>query len=74
MLTTAEIIDFARSLRREGVTKFVSNELELELLPPGPTPLTEIAERIGELSPEERLKIAKQAKDDLDKDLYGAVR
>lgn len=67
-----EIVALATAMRAAGVSKFRFENLECELLPAGPTALTEIAERIGELSAEERLKLLKQAKEDFERDLYGS--
>lgn len=72
-MSPAEAVKFAREMREAGVARFTlqGERLTCVLLPPGPTPLTEIAERIGELPAEERLKIAKMAKEDFERDLFG---
>lgn len=67
-------VEMAKAMRAAGVQKFSfdGQHLSCELSPPDPKPLTEIVERISELSPQHRKELLDEAKKDLDRDLYGA--
>lgn len=75
-MTPDQAVALARSMREAGAVRFTlkGDSLSCVLRPPDPTPDEEIRSRIAEFTPEERLKLAADAKKDLEADLYGASK
>lgn len=73
-MSPAEAVKLAREMREAGVQRFSlkGDSLTCVLMPPDPKPLDQIKERIGEMNPEQRIKLLDEAKKDLERDLYGA--
>lgn len=72
-MTNEEAVKLASAMRAAGVTKFSFSGLSCELLPPLPTQMQDIVERIGEMPAKQREELLEQAKKDLEADLYGAA-
>lgn len=73
-MSPAQAVKLAREMREAGVQRFSlkGDSLTCVLMPPDPKPLDQIKERIGEMNPEQRIKLLDEAKKDLERDLYGA--
>lgn len=74
-MTNTEAIELAKKMREAGVQRFVltKDRFSAVLLPPTAGPVSELAEKIGELTTEQRTALIEQAKRDMDADLYGAA-
>ena len=74
MLTPDEAVKFAERMRAAGVQRFVltTERFSAVLSPPPPEPVRDIAERIAELTGEERKELLTTAQKEYEADLFGA--
>lgn len=69
----SEAVAFAKAMRDAGVEQFEFDGLKCVLRAPEPPRLTALAEQLGELPLEERERLLKEGKRQLEADLYGAA-
>lgn len=75
-MTPDAAVELTRRMREAGAVRFTlkGDSLSCVLRPPDPAPLAATIEAIGEMDPDQRIKLLDDAKKDLERDLYGASR
>lgn len=75
-MTGSEAVELAKQMRAAGVQRFVltTERFSAVLMPPAPTPVRDISERIAELTEQERKELLTEAQKEYEADLYGASR
>lgn len=73
-MTVDEVVELATKMRAAGVQEFRFENLSCKLAPPEKGKVSELADRIGELSLEERTALIEDTKRELEADMYGASR
>lgn len=75
-MTGAEAVELAKQMRAAGVQRFVltTDRFSAVLSPPPPEPVRDVADRIAELTGDERRELLTRAQKEYEEDLYGAVR
>lgn len=74
LLEADQAVALVERMRAAGASRFVltKDRFSAVLLPPSPGPVTELAEKAGELTLEQREALMKSLKRDMDADIYGA--